>query len=94
MPLALTSIGAGGVQNVLVTQSSYSGGFTESDNCSASVTIAVQTNTSGSAVYSFTPVALGTCSATFQGALGKSQVLPVSVSTSGFGINISRGRAR
>jgi len=67
-----------------VSQSGYSGGFTESDTCSPlSGTIAsvVANANAVPASYTVTPVGAGTCTITISNAAGGAVTLGVTVST-------------
>ncbi len=82
--LTFTSLGPDGSQGVKVTQSHYDGAFTESDNCAGIAVVASSKTTGGgTAAYSVTALAKGTCSATFTGGGGKSAPLPVTVAPLG-----------
>jgi hypothetical protein len=78
--LTFTALGPSAAQNVTVSQSHYDGAFTETNTCAGIATIAASTTTGGgTAAYSVTAVAQGTCSATFTGGAGKSAPLTISV---------------
>jgi hypothetical protein len=67
-----------------VTQSGYTGSFTESDTCAPLTgTIAtVHANaTTGTASYAVAPIAAGTCQITVSNSAGQAVVVPVTVST-------------
>ena len=82
--LMFTSLGPDGSQGVKVTQSHYDAGFTETDNCSGIAVVAsAKTTGGGSAAYSVTALAKGSCSATFTGGGGKSSPLSVTVAPLG-----------
>jgi hypothetical protein len=77
--LTFVAVGSGAAQDVAVTQSGFSGTFAESDTCSGIATVAEQSNAGGSASYKVTPVANGTCEATFLGGNKKTGPLPIVV---------------
>jgi hypothetical protein len=82
--LTFTSLGPDGAQGVKVSQSHYDGAFTENDNCSGIAVVASSKTTGGgTAAYSVTALAKGSCSATFTGGGGKSSPLPVTVAPLG-----------
>ncbi len=77
----LTSVGAS--TGVAVSQSGYSGVFTESDTCAGIATLSSSSNNGGNATFTTTSVAPGGCNATFAGGGGKSGALTITVSLSG-----------
>lgn len=93
-PLDLTALGAAGARVAQVTQPDFSGAFTESDTCGQIVAVAAQSNSSGSAIYTFNPIAMGSCTVTFKGGSAQSRTLPVTVTVTGFGINLVHGGSR
>ncbi|MBV8154428.1 MAG: hypothetical protein JOY98_08405, partial [Candidatus Eremiobacteraeota bacterium] len=72
--LSFTATGAPNAQNVSVTQSGYSGAFTEIDDCAGAATV-VKVNTT---TYQVTPLADGSCTAVFTG--GNAEVSPLAIS--------------
>ena len=69
-------------QKVKVTQSGYSGSFSESDACAAVADVVPVTNAGGTAKYTVSPIASGTCSMTFTGGNREKATLSVSVASS------------
>jgi RHS repeat-associated protein len=74
--LKFTALGAAAARSVTVAQSNYAGAFSESDSCAGIASVA---SGSGGTVFTVTPLAAGTCSATFVGADGQSASLPIKV---------------
>ena len=76
---------SGAAQNVTVTESGYSGAFTESDTCNPYsgeiASIAAGAKSAGSATYAITPIGAGTCTITFADAAGHTTGVNVTVST-------------
>ncbi|HTX58938.1 MAG TPA: hypothetical protein VMH02_04610 [Verrucomicrobiae bacterium] len=77
--LSFSATGSANSKTVAVTQAKYTGSFTESDDCAKIATLAATANGSGSASYTVTPVAAGSCNATFTGGDRESASLPISV---------------
>jgi hypothetical protein len=80
--VTLTILGAAGEQSVSVSQSGYSGSFSESDNCSGVATI-TNTNMSGVATYAVEALASGSCTATFTGGGSRTATLGITTAISG-----------
>ena len=76
--LNFSSTGGSAAKSVAVSQSNATQPPSESDNCSK---IATFSKNGGGTQYAVTPLALGSCSATFSGQNGKSAKLPVSVTS-------------
>jgi hypothetical protein len=76
---------SGTAQSVTVTESGYSGAFTESDTCNPLTgqiaAIAAGASSSGSQTYAVTPVSAGTCAVTVSDSTGKNVKIGVTVST-------------
>jgi hypothetical protein len=81
--LSFTATGSGAAQNVAVSQNSYGGTFTESDDCSGIATVAGLSNSGGKATFAVTPVGMGSCSATYTGGNKASAALPIDVALPG-----------
>jgi YD repeat-containing protein len=77
--LSFDGVGSTYAKSVTATQSKYSGTFTHAGDCGPVATIADLSNANGSASYIVTPVAAGSCSATFKGGNGLSATLSISV---------------
>jgi hypothetical protein len=75
--LTFVHAGSGAARHVAVTQSGFTGAFTESDTCKGIATVSQQNNTGGTASYMITPIGNGDCVATFTG--GDQQSAPLSV---------------
>lgn len=89
-PLNFLATGASNAIVETVTQSSYGGTFMESDTCSVIAAFTVLTNGSGSATYRVTPLAAGICEAVFTGGAAETFVLAVTVTETGFGVQVRR----
>jgi hypothetical protein len=76
--LSFNAVGAGAAKSAAVSQSGFTGTFAESDNCNGIATVVAASNTGGHAAYTVTPVAGGTCSATFSG--GNAETAPLAIS--------------
>ena len=81
--LSFTATGSGAAQSVALSQSNYKGSFGESDDCSGTATIAVESNGGGTAGYTVTPLAKGDCSVTFTGGNAASTKVSISVAPYG-----------
>jgi hypothetical protein len=73
-----TSLGSSNAQSVSVTESGYSGTFSEVDTCAGIATIAT-----ASPKFTVTPVAVGTCSITISDIPQRFVAVGVTVTTSG-----------
>lgn len=67
-------------QSVKVSQSGYTGSFSESDTCAAVAGIAAVSNAQGTAQFTVSPIGSGSCTATFTGGGGEAAVLAISAS--------------
>jgi hypothetical protein len=80
--LAFTS---GSAQNLTVTESGYTGSFTESDTCNPTsgeiASVVAGAKSAGSATYAVTPIAAGTCTVTVLDTAGHATAVDVTVST-------------
>jgi hypothetical protein len=76
--IAFTGLGAANAQSVSVTESGYSGTFSEADSCAGIATIAT-----ASPKFTVTPIAVGTCSITISDTAQHSVAVAVTVTTSG-----------
>ena len=76
--LSFGAVGSGAAKPATVSQSDYTGAFGESDNCTNIATVAASSNAGGRAAYTVTPLASGTCAATFSG--GNKETAPLSIS--------------
>jgi hypothetical protein len=76
--LAFTGLGAPNAQSVSVTESGYSGTFSEVDTCANIATIATASPT-----FTVTPVAIGTCAITILDISQRHVAVAVTVTTSG-----------
>jgi hypothetical protein len=81
--LEFTKTGPTNSQNVNVSQTNYSGAFTQSNTCSGIASVSAASNAAGKATYRVTPIAKGTCTVTFTGSPGQSAPLSVSVTPPG-----------
>src|SRR5579862_6452868 len=93
--MTLTDSGLGSSRTVSVSQATYGGTYTESDNCSpsaspspppgtATATVVPMTNGGGRATFAVTGTGAGTaCTATFTGGSSLSASLPITVVTAG-----------
>jgi hypothetical protein len=77
--LQFSATGAGNSQSVGVTQSGYSGSFTQSNSCAGIATIATRSNAAGKAEFLVTAVGEGSCAASFAGGNAQSGTLPIAV---------------
>jgi hypothetical protein len=97
-PAPLNFLGTGAANAIVetVTQSSYAGTFTESDTCSGIAVFSTLTNAGGTATYRATPLAAGICHAVFTGGGGATFTLGVTVTETGFGVQLRhvRGETR
>ena len=84
--LSFLAIGASYFQNLNVSQSNFTGAYSESDNCTGVVTVGVTSNTAGSAVYEVTPTGVGTCQITITGGNGKTATIGVTATSTSVGI--------
>jgi hypothetical protein len=89
-PLNFLAIGPGQAVTETVTQSGFGGTYSESDTCAGFATFAVASNAHGTAHYTVTPVGSGICQAVFTGGNAQSFTLHVTVTQTGFGIQIRR----
>ena len=83
--LSFLQIGASYFQNLNVSQSNYTGAYSESDSCTGIVTVSVTSNSGGAAVYKVTPAAVGTCQITITGGSGKTATVGVTVTSTSVG---------
>ncbi len=83
--LSFLAIGASYVQNLNVSQSNFTGAYSESDSCTGIVTVSVTSNSGGAAVYKVTPAAVGTCQITITGGSGKTATVGVTVTSTSVG---------
>ncbi len=81
--LALTGTGASNAQTLVVTETGYTGSFTESDTCSTIATVTPSSGTGPSFTFTVTGVAAGTCSATFTDTNGQHVSANIGVTTTG-----------
>ncbi len=81
--LALTGTGASNAQTLVVTETGYTGSFTESDTCSTIATVTPSSGTGPSFTFTVTGVAAGTCSATFADTNGQHVTANIGVTTTG-----------
>jgi hypothetical protein len=77
--MTFVSAGSGAAQTAAVSQTGFGGAFAESNTCSGIATIVEETNTGGNASYTVTPIANGTCDATFTGGNKETAPLPIAV---------------
>ena len=77
--LTFTATGNAHAKSVTVSQANFTGTFTERDDCGAVATVAPQSVTGPQSVWTVTPIANGSCHATFTGGASHRAVLPVSV---------------
>jgi hypothetical protein len=82
---------SGSAQNVSITESGYTGTFTESDTCNplsgAIASVAAQSNANGAATYAITPLAAGTCNVTISDTSGRGTTISVSVASAAITIH-------
>jgi hypothetical protein len=82
---------SGSAQNVNVTESGYTGTFTESDTCNplsgAIASVAPQSNAHGSATYAITPLSAGVCNVTISDTSGRGTTISVSVASAAITIH-------
>ncbi len=81
--LALTGTGASNAQTLVVTETGYTGSFTESDTCSTIATVTPSSGTGPSFTFTVTGLAAGTCSATFADTNGQHVTANIGVTTTG-----------
>jgi hypothetical protein len=81
--LHFTSTLASDAQTVAVSQSRYTGSFTESDTCAKIATLDATKNAAGKASYTVKASGAGSCDATFAGGDGKSGSLKIDVTLPG-----------
>ncbi|HTX57251.1 MAG TPA: hypothetical protein VMD47_09115 [Candidatus Acidoferrales bacterium] len=83
-PTSLSFIAAGAsyAQNLDISQTNFTGSYSEGDNCSGIATVSPTSNSGGAAVYAVTPVAAGTCQVTVTGGGSMQAVVGVIVTTS------------
>jgi hypothetical protein len=81
--LSFEKTGPTNSQTTNVSQSGYSGSFTQVNNCSGIASVSAASNAAGKATYRVTPIAKGTCTVTFTGSPGESAPLSVSVTPPG-----------
>ena len=78
-------------QNISVTESGYTGTFTESDTCNplsgAIAGVAMQSNANGAATYAITPLAAGVCNVTISDTSGRGTTISVSVASAAITIH-------
>ncbi|MBV8374248.1 MAG: hypothetical protein JO302_01955, partial [Candidatus Eremiobacteraeota bacterium] len=77
--LQFTASGAGNSQSVVVTQSGYSGRFTQSNSCAKIASVATTSNASGKAAYLVTALGDGSCAVSFTGGNAQTNTLPITV---------------
>ncbi|MFN2528879.1 MAG: hypothetical protein ABR584_09220 [Candidatus Baltobacteraceae bacterium] len=82
--VSFTATGSANAQSVNVTEAGYTGAFTPGTNCSATATISVGANANQFIV---TPVAPGTCTATFADSKNNTAPLAITVTTTSVGGN-------
>jgi hypothetical protein len=88
--MSFLAIGASYGQNLNVSQSNFTGAYSESDNCTGVVTVSVTSNSGGAAVYGVTPAAVGACQITITGGSGKTATAGVTVTTTSVGIQVTK----
>jgi hypothetical protein len=93
-PLNFEGTGSSLAQAVSVTQPGFSGTFSESNTCSSIATVATTANSGGKAAYLVTPIAAGLCEIVLGGGNSDSYTLHVSVTTTGFGIQVRSNTPR
>jgi hypothetical protein len=81
--MSFTATGSGAAKNASVTQTNFTGSFGESDTCASVATVAASSNADGQAEYRVTPLAAGTCTATFTGGGGATAPLKITVAPYG-----------
>jgi hypothetical protein len=81
--LTFNATGSGNAQHASVSQSGYTGSYTETNDCGTTANVAVTANGSGTAAVTVTPEAAGACSATFAGGNGETGVLQIVVDLPG-----------
>ena len=81
--LALTGTGASNAQTLVVTETGYTGSFTESDTCSTIATVTPSSGTGPSFTFTVTGLAAGTCSATFADTNRQHVTANIGVTTTG-----------
>ncbi len=84
--LTFTAAGSPNAANFGVSETGYSGSWTESDTCSGIATVA----SSGANTYTVTPVAAGSCIITITDAFSQKGTVNISVTTSS-GVISTRG---
>lgn len=82
---ATLSFASSSAQRLAVSESGYTGAFSESDTCNPYsgeiAAVVAGSNGAGSATYAVTPVAAGTCTITITDATGRAAGVDVTVST-------------
>jgi hypothetical protein len=88
-PTSLTFVagGANAAQTVTVTETNYTGAFTESDTCGTFATVSTQSASGPSATYTVTPLAAGTCTITVHDANGQKGAVAVGITLTNGGVN-------
>jgi len=88
-PTSLTFVagGANAAQTVTVTETGYTGAFTETDTCSALATVTTQNASGPSATYTVTPLAAGTCTITAHDTNGQKGAVAVGITLTQGGVN-------
>jgi hypothetical protein len=81
--LAFATTGSSAAKSAAVSQPKYGGAFTESDDCGRIATVTPKSNAGGRASYAVTPLAQGSCTATFTGGNRQSAPLAISIALPG-----------
>lgn len=84
------SFASGSAQTLDVSESGYTGGFTESDTCNPFsgeiAAVSAGSNGNGAATYAITPVAAGTCTVTVTDASNRTIAVQITVSTAAISV--------
>jgi hypothetical protein len=86
----ILNTGSNSVQTISVKESGYTGTFNESDTCNGVATITTTNATGPATTYDAVGLAPGFCTATFSDSGGRKQSVAITVTTSGFGIQLRR----
>jgi hypothetical protein len=86
-PNSVGLVRAGDTADVHVTETGYTGPFTETDTCGGNATVSSSAAGGPDALYTVTGLSAVTCDATFHDNHGQTAVLHIVVTTSGFTIS-------
>ena len=84
---AFDTTGSAAAQTVQVSQSGFTGNFTQTNTCTSIAAPSPVSNHNGTATFTITPEGAGSCAVTFTGGKTRTATLPVSVTVTQFTIS-------